>query len=275
MVSMVLGLLLVAMAVGSIQATRNLYETDITRIEIAHRLRAGMNLMGVQIRQAGELLSNSFPAIELENGANGDPDLLIIRKNLLDHAPGLCVDGASGDNFVQISLPGKAGCSFNDTEAAYNAWRDFRIQAGGEVSAYIWDFVGDTGEQFTYSSEDDISSTGTRTINASSAGWSRDYPANSSHLYFVEEWRFSLVDSNLQVQINDDPPNSIISGVDDLQVELVMNDGTVVNELGPMDDWTELSFIRVILEGTAELSQKSVSRSITNTFFPRNLISKD
>ena len=85
--------LLVALAVASAllgatlavaMSSRESYTTDQNRTRTNQNLRAALDLVGIEIRQSGERLPSDFPALEIVDGAEGAPDRLILRRNLLD-----------------------------------------------------------------------------------------------------------------------------------------------------------------------------------------------
>src|SRR5262245_33903747 len=81
-------------------SSRGLFETDQHRTTVNQNLRAGMDLVGVDVRQSGERMPFDFPAVEIVNGASGAPDTLNLRRNLLDYVLPVCKDinsTSSGD----------------------------------------------------------------------------------------------------------------------------------------------------------------------------------
>ena len=273
LVAMALTTILVASIVTTVLAFRTLHETDLARLQVAHSLRGGISLMGIHIRQAGERLNSGFPAIELTDGSSGAPDTLTIRKNLLDEVPRVCTDATTTDTYVQMALASTAGCGYSDTASIYNAWETYRNN--GLIDAYIYDSANNLGEWFVYSNEtEDSNSPEYRRIHRQTGFWSRTYPSGSSNIYILEEWKFSVTNGVLQVQINDDTPDNVITGVTDLQVEFDLNDSSTVTSFSASDDWTTIRLIRVTLSGSSTVAGKTVSKSVVNTFYPRNVLSK-
>ena len=61
--------------------SREMFETDQHRTTINQNLRAGMDMIGIDVRQAGERMPFDAPAIEIKNGVNGAPDTLFLRRS--------------------------------------------------------------------------------------------------------------------------------------------------------------------------------------------------
>ena len=86
MVAIGLSALIALMIVSVALANRNIYQRDIVRTRVNQNVRAALELIGAEVRQAGERLPASFPAIQLTDGGTTTPDTLILRRNLLDDA---------------------------------------------------------------------------------------------------------------------------------------------------------------------------------------------
>ena len=275
-VSMTLGMGLVGIALASVLSYRSLYEVDIARTQVSQSIRGGLDFMGVQVRQAGERLNSAFPAIELIDGAGVASDQFIVRKNMLDEVAKVCTVAKVTHSRVQIAKAAKAGCAYNDTADIYNAWSAYRTDNGGAVQAYIYDTAADLGEFFTFASETVKTTTPqNRRFHRDTGTWSREYPANSSYVYMIEEWKFAVNPNTntLQVTVNGGSPSNIISDVTDLRVEIEMQDGTVVTSFGSTDNWQAIKLITITLDGNASVGHKSKSKSVSATFYPRNILS--
>jgi len=84
LVASFLGLIILALGAQSTLSLRRLYLHDIVRTRVNQDLRGSLDMIGVNIRQAGENFTMSFPAIQIVNGTGGAGDQLILRRNLLD-----------------------------------------------------------------------------------------------------------------------------------------------------------------------------------------------
>jgi Tfp pilus assembly protein PilW len=90
LVSGSLGVLLLALVVGSSVATRNNYKKDLVRARSNESLRGVIDIIAGDARLAGENLGAGFPAVEVvDSGIN---DSLIIRRNLLSEVLPLCAN---------------------------------------------------------------------------------------------------------------------------------------------------------------------------------------
>src|SRR5262245_36038760 len=89
LVAMSVVLLVAAAAMSMAQSSRRLYNSDGARVAVDQNLGIGMNMLGIDVRQAGERVQADLPAIEIVDGVSG-PDTLIIRRSLLDAVLPVC-----------------------------------------------------------------------------------------------------------------------------------------------------------------------------------------
>jgi type IV pilus assembly protein PilW len=246
-----------------------------------------MDLVGVDVRQAGERLPGDIPAVEIIDGAGGASDRLILRRNMLDISLPLCKDinGGSAADSVFIAKknatgpvpPGCAPVGDEDSDGwpdNLQAWRDYRVAHGGVVQAYIYDPIVQEGEFFVYDDEDNS----TFHIHRQNPGlWQFDFLiANGSRVYILEQQEFRLSGEVLQSVINMDGSNALnlVNHIVDFQARAFFSDGSVQAALGPADDWTELRSIEVTLVGGADLRRRTMNRTLSARFFPRNILSQ-
>jgi Tfp pilus assembly protein PilW len=142
-----------AAALSLALSARGVFEQDQQRTTINQNLRSGVDLLGIDVRQAGERLPGNAPAIEIINGASNAPDELLVRRNLLDFVLPVCknVNSTSAADAVFIAKKGGGsvppGCSpVPDANADgwpdnLGAWRDYRLTHGGSVLAFIYNPV--------------------------------------------------------------------------------------------------------------------------------------
>src|SRR5690606_49337 len=83
LVSMSLTGILMAMVIGSVLLFQGGYATDVVRTRVNSNLRSAMDILSMNIRQAGENLQASFPAVIVEDGEGGAPDVLRVRRSLI------------------------------------------------------------------------------------------------------------------------------------------------------------------------------------------------
>lgn len=284
--------LLVAMAVASIVlgaaltltlATRDSFTADQNRTGVNQNLRSSLDMIGVEIRQAGERLPRDVPALEIRDGIGGS-DTLIIRRNLLSEVLPLCKKLTKGvaDNQVRVVNTGSTppqGCDDlpdddgDDYPDNIDVWRDYRAAKGGAVPAYVYNPIARLGEFFTY--EGDV--TNKNYLGKSNTDtWSRTYKVSQQcRVYMLEQRSFDLHDGMLRFELNDGSgaATHLSTTIEDFQVRAIMKDGSVLTSLNEAGEWTDLRAIEVILTGQDTLDQETVTRTVSARFFPRNILS--
>jgi type IV pilus assembly protein PilW len=268
-------------------SSRGMFETDLHRTTINQNLRAGVDLLGIDVRQAGERLPGDAPAVEIQDGAFGAPDRLVLRRNLLDYVLPVCKDINAGTSADAVFVARKKGtppkvppgCSpvpdENDDGWPDNleAWRAYRIDNGGEILAYIHNPITGNGEFFVYDAEDN-STFHLHKLNAEH--WQYDYPTDEDPRVYVLDARvFRLEGDVLQCIVNDDTDNplNLVNRIEDFQVRALLQDGTVQTAFDATTPWVDLEAIEITLVGRSEWRMRSMERSVTTRFFPRNILS--
>jgi len=267
-------------------SSRGMFETDLHRTTINQNLRAGMDLVGIDVRQAGERLPWDAPAVQIVNGSSGAPDELILRRNLLDYVLPVCKNinaGTAADSiFVarkKVTAKVPPGCypvpddNSDGWPDNLEQWRDYRIANGGVIRAYIHNPITDEGEFFVYDAEDAATF---HLHKDNSANWAHDYPVNQNpRVYILEAKRFRLDGDILQSVVNDDTTNALnlVNHIEDFQVRAFLKGGAVQDSLGSGQYWTDLQTLEVTLQGTSELQLREMERTVATHFFPRNILS--
>lgn len=288
--------LLVALGVSGVVAgatlgialsTRGMFDLDQHRTTVNQNLRSGIDLLGIDIRQAGERLPLDAPAVQIVNGSGDAPDVLTLRRNMLDYVLPVCKDIAGGTNADSIfvarkKLPGSGkipqGCIPVPDEDGdgwpdnLQAWRAYRLANGGSILAYIHNPVTDLGEFFVYDSEDNS----TFHLHKDNAeNWTNDYPANQQpRVYILDQRTFRVQGDILQLLINDDESSvlNLVSEIRNFQVRAIFRDGTITTTFAGAQ-WTNLESIEVTLVGGEALRDRDLERTVTTRFFPRNVLS--
>jgi type IV pilus assembly protein PilW len=283
LVAAVVGLLLVAMTMGATIANQNIYQLDLSRTRLNQNIRGAVELIGVDIRQAGERLPSGFPAIEIVNGASGASDELVLRRNVLDEVLTVCEDIAAGSSDGRIFLTSSSAgaspaCVYGGQTANYTAWNTFRTEKGGSTTVYIYNLAANVGEFVEFTSETD--SGATMYIEQTSGAFVNAYTANNSAVYALEEWRYRLDSFSanadiLQVVQNNDTANpmNVVFGLSDFQVQAILQDGSSLDTFTAADDWSDLEAIQIIVSGTEQTGKQPVTSTLTSRFFPRNILS--
>ncbi len=271
-----ISLTVLGLALSVTLSSNKVYREDQARTALNQNLRVAMDILGANIREAGERLPPNFPAIEIINGDDGAPDELMIRRNVLDEVMPVCkkVQAGTSTNVVFVALAANPpqGCERNSQQANFDAWKAYRQAQGGEVRVYIYNPVSSAGEFFTYSEEKDDNS-GLH-IHRKEGKWLYDYDYGSA-MYMLEERHYRLQGDLLQLVMNGDETNiqNLIFGVSDLQIQVLMQDGTTQESFTPDDPWTLMQSLEVTLSGESHLRGRVLQRTLAAQLFPRNILS--
>jgi prepilin-type N-terminal cleavage/methylation domain-containing protein len=135
--------LLLGVILSTTLGHRRLYVLDQNRTAANQNLRAALDILVADLRQAGERLPLDFPAVEVRNGTE-----LVLRRNLFDVVLSLCDrNGISGnqDNIpvADRNPPRNASteyieaCRFRDEDGngfddRIDAWRNYRCGLDGD-----------------------------------------------------------------------------------------------------------------------------------------------
>ncbi|WP_040417577.1 hypothetical protein [Desulfonatronospira thiodismutans] len=257
-----------------------------------------MEMVGTDVRIAGERLEqrggpNIMP-IEIVKGENGDPDELILRRNLLDYTLPVC-DTLNADNAEHNINVRQVGnnppwnnypeCQGHPGEVPHELeiWREYRDNQGGDVRIYIYDPIIKIGEFFIYDHDDssDIQ------VHRKAGKWKNSYGNDVGNsgaseklpkLYVLEERRYRLNTENnileLVINGNDEEVKNIAGEIFDFRVQAVMIDGSTVDEISTTSHWRNLKAIKVTLESKSSVQDETVQRTISSRFFPRNVMSE-
>ena len=272
LVSGSLGILLLGLIVGSSVASRNNYRRDLVRARSNESLRGVIDIIAGDARLGGENLGSAFPAIEVVN--SGTNDSLIIRRNLLGEVLPLCSNLTMGSSTnASFAIPGSvAGCTYSGQTSNYNAWRSYRITQSGIVDAYIWDSAAKLGEFFKYTNDQN---TGTGYSITRSGTWSRAYPATSTSIYMLEEWRFQKIGTSLQLITNQDfvTPADLAFNITAFDMRVDFKDGTNATSLSPTGSWTNIKYLTGTFTSSELIGGVNYPRTLNGYFFPRNVLS--
>lgn len=281
MVAMTLALVISAVALTLTAAGKSLYEADVARTGLNQNMRAAMDFLVADVRQAGERLGDDFAALLINNGSGSSPDELVIRRNVLSTVLRVCSDTSGTDQNIaiaQASTPPQ-GCAVvpdDDSDGwpeNLQAWREYRLANAGSVRAYIYNPVTKQGEFFDY-----VNEPGSTSISAPSGiNWSFNYPVTDlCRLYILEERRYALNGGILQIVVNDvtTSPLKLVSAIDGFQVAAVFQDFSQQDTLGTADVWSDLRSIQIELTGSVINEGNKIERTWTNEIVPRNILSQ-
>lgn len=275
-VASTLSIIVVGMALASTVANNRIFKYDQVRTRLNQNLRNSLDLLGVNLRQAGENFSNTFPAVEVINGTGGSPDELILRRNVLDEVLKLCLPITAATSVTLIEFAnggGDPGCNYSDNQFNYQSWQNHRQNNGNAVVGYIYDLGTKAGEFFTYTSEGETFPR--RWIDTAAITWQNSYPVGTTAVYLLEEWHFRVNNNMLEITVNNDSatPLSIVDEVTDFQVMVHMLDGSTLDTFTINDDWTDTESIEIVLTNSATALGSEVKAEQTTRHFLRNVLS--
>ena len=278
LVCLFLSVLIIALLCQTILANNRLYKADIVRTNLNQDLRSAMVILSSSVKEAGENLAGSFPAVELtKNEETGFSDLTI-RRNVLDEVLKLCEPISSGDsvNNLKFALAGTtSGCIYSDNTHNFNAWKTYRTKNNGKVYPFIYDLEENSGEFFPYINEEDTGSE--YGILTGGASFSNDYTVGAASIYMLEEWRFSFEDGFLILTQNglSDEKQKIIGNVNKFIVQIEKSNGDIVDTFLPEnnDMWSEISSINITLGNEEDFMKDKIEKTLSASFYPRNILS--
>ncbi len=180
--TVVISTVILSVSLGLIVTQRRQYLNQQANTETGQTLQAGMDMIGNDIRQAGEQVGagTGLPVVRLIDGASGAPDQLQLQRRLLAKELNVCLEVNPGSpDSITVADKANPNCGYSDGDA--NAvpddaqeWRTFRCQqdgtggclptpptncqqAGGSdrecAWAYLYDPANGRGEFFVYKGE--------------------------------------------------------------------------------------------------------------------------
>lgn len=303
MVALTVTLAVTAGAFTLALSSRGLFELDEARARLNQSLRGSKDFLIEDLRQAGERLGTTFPVIELVRGEDlpggnpGDPDRLILRRNLADTILRSCRDVSNMDRRIYLAEtlgPPPPGCvSVPDSNADgwpdnHEVWHEYRLAHGvpvdGEaaVPAYLYDPFNGQGEFFWYRA-DDAAAGFIEAPNGQT--WHNNYPStHQCQVYLLEERRYQLANDMLELVVDQDNANPLhlVDGIVDFQLRALFQvppppampvEPPAQDTLGFGDDWTTLRGVEVTVRGRVQLKQRFIEREWSSLILPRNVLS--
>lgn len=272
-----LGMSLLAMILTTVMSNRSLYTDDLVRTKINQNLRSALDIVGMNIRQAGENLLNIHPAVEVSNGASGAPDELILRRSILEEVLNVCVqiDAGTSSTDIVFAIPGTTeGCIYADNTHNYDRWHQYLSDHGNSTLMWLYDTTINEGEFVSFVGDSD---TGTQySVRRGSGTWQNTYTVGGADAIILEQWRFRLNNGVLQLIVNDDADSealNVVDGIDDFQVRILYPDGTWTTSLARTDDWTQIEALEITITGSEEVRGRTIASTLSSRFFPRNILS--
>ncbi|MDM7324587.1 MAG: prepilin-type N-terminal cleavage/methylation domain-containing protein [Thermus sp.] len=284
--------ILLALILPTALGNRRLYTLDVQRTGVNQNLRAGLDFIVADVRQAGERLPVDFPAIEVQQSSSGS--VLVIRRNLLDSVLTLCdrIDGNQDNIPVAVNTPGQLNqlpndlrgvCAFRDTDRnrvddRIDAFRAFRCSVDGNpqcstgnnreaVRIYIYDPVSKQGEWFVYDAED---SSGVKIHKGNRERWTRGY-SPGARIYALEERKYYRKGDLLVLEENGQTQaKGVVAGVTHFGVRAQANGGWYTTFPQGNLHWKAIE----TLELTLRIRSGNIQRELSTRAVPRNVFSQ-
>jgi prepilin-type N-terminal cleavage/methylation domain-containing protein len=283
--------LLLGVILSTTLGHRRLYVLDQNRTAANQNLRAALDILVADLRQAGERLPLDFPAVEVNNGTE-----LVLRRNLFDVVLSLCdtngISNGISDDQDDIPVADRnppqdasmeyiEACRFRDEDGngfddRIDAWRNYRCGLDGDpacqtddgrevVRVYIHDPSTGGGEWFDYDGED---SSGVRIHRGNRDPWQNSY-GPLSRLYILEERRYFLSGTVLNLAENGGEGRGLVGDVVSLQIKARAGNSTYTDFPSAGVSWTSLEYVEV----TVKSRLGNVERALSTQAVPRNVFS--
>lgn len=263
LISMTIAIIIVSVAISLIFAMRRVQRFDQARTTINQNLRAASDIIGTDLRQAGQGLpggGNPFPSIIFYTDDDGN-DTLIVRRSLSPNALNVCKHPINGEialittsnsvkndnGRMRSECDGSDQGTINGIEEGLASWEALRQEAGGTLRAFIYDVEKDFGEFFNYNGY----TQNTSHSNNKNAHEQYDVKAegdfSNQHyknigfdtvlpkLFVLEErrYRINAEEGSLEFILNgmEDTPQTLAFHISDFDVSATLDDGTVLTSL--------------------------------------------
>jgi prepilin-type N-terminal cleavage/methylation domain-containing protein len=298
LVAMVATGVVMALLTPMILSSRGMVRADHLRTTVNQSLRGGADLIGSDIRIAGERFPRGaalqLPPIDIVRGTAGAPDELVLRRNLWEGTLPVCESLAQGTTTLPIRVVRDAAWLTTPPGDEYpecgqpvgtDGWPvslgQIRaladsIGVAGTLRGYLFDPASGAGEFITFEVRNNANTTGQihRTVGSA---YQNAYPLeNRPRIYVLEERRYRLRSDVLELVINDDTTAPLRAAADvvDLQVRYVLDDGTTADSLAGGATWRSIRSVELTLATRVTRGPDAMERSLTSRFFPRNILSR-
>ena len=129
LVASVVASLVLSAALGLVGQQRRQLLGDRARAEANGSMRLALDLVGTDIKQAGERLDGNLqlPAISVINGASNAPDRLVLQRKLIAEVLPVCQTVSGSQSSIDVAVvpnPGDTGianCGFSNGQSPKNA----------------------------------------------------------------------------------------------------------------------------------------------------------
>ena len=291
LVAMAVGGLVIVAAVGVTISSQRLFGTDQARTNINQNLRSALDLIGDDVRVAGQrLVGSGLSPIRIFVDDDGNHNLEI-RRSMVPAVLPLCntsnepIRAGNAANLT-VGMPnGTGNCNADDNRPLLAMWEDYRINNGGCVMAYIVQ-PGQPGEFFSYRGESPQANgainlnhtrgSGSSCAHANNGSWQNDYTKDARmHILEMRRYVLNTETNTLELIINEDVANPLrlVNDITDFEVSAILNDDTSTNDFEAPFNWGRLAAVEVNITGEGQAGQNVITRSLSSRFFPRNILS--
>lgn len=283
LVAATLTMIVLGMTIGTTIQTQQLFARDSGRVRLNQNLRTSLDLLGIEIRQAGERLPANFPAIEVIDGEDGASDELIVRRHLIDEVLTICTNIAAGHSSNTIYLsstnPDAApACVYGGQAVSLAAYAEHRSTNGGTVQLYIYNPDTKLGEYIDHVGEVDSSST--MGLSISSKTFANNYTAQTAAIYILRESHYRISPNPGEADIlhlvqNNDEENAenVMFSIRRFDIRVELTDGTFASEFDASALWSTIQSIEISLGGEETVRDAVIDNTVRSRFYPRNVLS--
>jgi prepilin-type N-terminal cleavage/methylation domain-containing protein len=250
LVATIIASMVIGVAFGGAAFNRRLYLEDQVRNSVDQNLRSAMDLLGADIRQAGEYVNRQDPAVPVmqlrDDAANPGSSVFTVRRDLFDRSLPVCEDlgtspstYATGVTSIKVYDSASSVARCNSDSSGSNAslltlWASYILANGGQARAYLYNGNGGQFVNVTATSTTTSGGVTRRTITTDSFNGQAVYLADSqSRLALYEERQYSLIpdpaNANskiLQMVLNDDTdpgrPLNLVNGLSTFKVSIFL-----------------------------------------------------
>lgn len=290
---------MVALVTTTVIFQSKTYVQDIVRSRVQDNLRGAMDIMAIDIRQAGESVNAHFPAVTLGPDTNPAAIRLTMRRKTLPEVLTLCKPIANGDTKVfvsditattniactppNITSSCHSECFPANAGTAWTTWSQQRATNGGQLRAYIYDYGTKQGQFLDYTADGIEGSDHFVLASPLPLG----YTPFTSNIFLIEEHSYTINPTTKTLQMYADgfnetfsetgptTPQDVAYHVTNFQASLTMSDNTTRTSLQPTDtyNWKQIKSIRISLSGQDSWRSQTYTHTLTGEYFPRNILS--
>lgn len=295
-ITLVLMSLIMALLLPLLVSARSMVGTDQVRTELGQNLRAAMDLMGADIRIAGERFPEGsvlqLSPIEIVAGGT-DPDEVLLRRNLWGGTLPVCeavltgvqqtirvvrnaawLSSSPGDEHPECGQPTDTN-GWPQNLGEVDALAD-SIGAGGVLHGFLIDPATGNSEFIQFTVPADADATGMIERTTASALTHSYTLENRPLIYILSERRYRVLDETLELVVNGDggAPFRAAAHVVGLVARYVLPDGTVVDAIPSGMTWRDITSLEITLTVSMTQGPETAERTVTARFFPRNILSR-